>query len=82
MTDHRIELRLRRVGNSLGVILPKEALDALGVEAREGEKLALVRLPDGTGLELRHEDEIFERKLALLRDTMQRYRNTLRALAK
>ena len=82
MTDSLIELRLRRVGNSFGVILPKEALDALGVDAKEGEKLALVRLPGGVGLELRHEDEKFERKLALLRDTMQKYKNTLRALAK
>ncbi len=82
MTDSLIELRLRRVGNSFGVILPKEALEALGVEAKEGEKLALVRLPDGTGLELRHEDAKFERKLALLRETMQKYKNTLRALAK
>jgi putative addiction module antidote len=77
-----IELRLRCVGNSFGVILPKEALEVLGVEAKGGEKLALVRLPDGTGLELRHEDAQFERKLALLRETMQRYKNTLRALAK
>lgn len=77
-----IELRLRRVGNSLGVILPKEALEALGAEGKEGEKLALARLPDGRGLELRHMDEKFEKKLALLRDTMKRYKNTLRALAK
>ena len=82
MTDSVIELRLRRVGNSFGVILPKEALEALGVAAKEGEKLALVRLPDGSGLELRYEDARFERKLALLRETMQKYKNTLRALAK
>lgn len=77
-----MELRLRRVGNSFGVILPKEALEALGVEGKEGEKLALCRSPDGRGLELRHVDEGFERKLALLRDTMRRYKNTLRELAK
>lgn len=77
-----MELRLRRVGNSLGVILPKEALEALGVEHKEGEKLSLAKLPDGRGLELRHLDEKFEKKLALLRDTMKRYKNTLRALAK
>ena len=77
-----IELRLRRVGNSLGVILPKEALEALGAEGKEGEKLALAKLPDGRGFELRHMDEKFEKKLALLRDTLKRYKNTLRALAK
>lgn len=76
-----IELRLRRVGNSLGVILPKEALEALGIDAKEGEKLTLAQHADGR-LELRHVDEKFERKLALLRDTMKRYKNTLRELAK
>jgi antitoxin component of MazEF toxin-antitoxin module len=59
------ELRLRRVGNSYGVILPKEALEVLGVAGKEGEKLALSRLPEGRGLELRHVDEKFEKKLAL-----------------
>jgi putative addiction module antidote len=76
------ELTLRRVGNSLGVILPKEALQALGVEGKPGEKLVVTRLPDGQGVELRHVDEKFEEKLELLRDTMKRYKNTLRALAK
>ena len=76
-----IELRLRRIGNSLGVILPKEALEALGIAAKEGETLTLVQHPDGR-TELRHVDQKFERKLELLRDTMKRYRNTLRELAK
>mgnify|MGYP002783628933 FL=1 len=82
MESPRIELTLRRVGNSFGVILPKEALEALGLESKEGEKLALTKLPDGRGLELRHVDEKFEKKLALLRDTMKRFKNTLRELAK
>jgi antitoxin component of MazEF toxin-antitoxin module len=57
MEDPMMELRLRRVGNSFGVILPKEALEALGIAGKE-------------------------KKLALLRDTLKRYKNTLRALAK
>ena len=77
-----MELRLRRVGNSLGVILPKEALAALGVESKAGEKLSLAKLADGRGFELRHLDAKFEKKLALLRDTIKRYKNTLRALAR
>jgi putative addiction module antidote len=76
-----IELRLRRIGNSFGVILPKEALEALGIDGKEGETLTLVNLPEGR-IELRHVDEKFERKLALLRDTIKRYKNTLRALAR
>lgn len=77
-----MELRLRRIGNSLGVILPKEVLEALGVNGKEGEKLSLVRSAETGALELRSVDEKFERKLALLRDTMKRYKNTLRELAK
>lgn len=76
------ELRLRRIGNSLGVILPKEVLDALGAEGKEGETLTLARLPEGGGLELRHVDAKFEKKLAVLRDTLKRFKNTLRELAK
>ena len=82
MDSSRIELRLRRIGNSFGIILPKKALESLGRDCREGEKLALTRLADGQGLELRHVDEKFEKKLALLRDTMKRFKNTLRELAK
>jgi putative addiction module antidote len=82
MDDRTMELRLRRIGNSLGVILPKEVLEALGVDGKEGEKLTLARSPDSGVLELRSVDAKFERKLALLRDTMKRYKNTLRELAK
>ena len=81
MADLRIELRLRRVGNSLGVILPKRALEALGVEPEAGKTLVLVRAPEGTGLELRYEDTEFARRLAVLRETLQRNRNALRELA-
>ena len=52
------------------------------MEGKAGEKLVVTRLPDGQGVELRHVDDRFEEKLALLRDTMKRYKNTLRALAK
>lgn len=76
------KLRLRRIGNSLGVGSPKEVLDALSAEGLEGETLTIARLPDGAGKELRHVDARFEPKLALLRDTMKRFKNTLRELAR
>lgn len=82
MESPMMELTLRRVGSSFGVILPKEALEALGLESKESEELDLTRLPDGRGLELRHVDEKFETKLALLRDTMNRFKHTLRELAR
>lgn len=49
---------------------------------RVARKLALVRLPGGRGFELRTVDEKLEKKLVLLRDTIERYRNTLRELAR
>jgi len=74
------ELTLRRIGNSLGLILPAEVLAELGI-AKEGDKLLLTTGPDGE-LQLRLADAGFQKKLALLRDTMKRYQNALRELAK
>jgi len=74
------ELTLRRIGNSLGAILPADALKSLGV-AKEGDTLLLSTNGEGQLL-LSHADAGFQKKLALLRDTMKRYKNALRELAK
>ena len=74
-----IELKLRKLGNSLGVVLPKEALARLNV--REGELIYLTEAPDG-GYRLTPFDPTFEEKMAKAREIMRRYRNTLHALAK
>lgn len=41
-----LELKLRKVGNSVGVVLPKEVLSRLKVGA--GDSLALTDSPDGS----------------------------------
>jgi antitoxin component of MazEF toxin-antitoxin module len=41
-----VELKVRKFGNSLGVILPKEVLQRL--TATEGDRLLLLESPDGT----------------------------------
>ncbi len=74
-----IELKLRKVGNSLGVVLPKEAVSRLNVG--EGERVYLTEAPEG-GYRLTPFDPTFEEKMAKARDIMRRYRNTLQALAK
>jgi putative addiction module antidote len=74
-----VELKVRKFGNSLGVILPKEVLQRLG--SAEGERLLLIESPDGD-FRLTPPDPEFERKMSKARDIMERYRNTLRALAK
>jgi putative addiction module antidote len=71
-------LKVRKIGNSLGVILPKDALAKL--RASEGDELAWSETADG--LVLAPHDSEFERQMAIGRDLMHRYRNALRELAK
>jgi len=71
--------KVRKIGNSLGIILPKEALAELKVE--EGQALYLSRSPDG-GLRVTAGDEDFEKNMEVGRSLMKRYRNALQELAK
>jgi len=73
-----VKLKIRAVGTSAGVILPKEALAHLGV--REGDELFLVEQPDG--YKMTPYDPDFEAQLESARKGMDAYRNTLRELAK
>lgn len=71
-------LKVRRIGNSLGVVLPKEVLAKLNVG--EGAELTVTDTPDGVALA--GGDAEFARQMEIMRDIMRRYRNTLRELAK
>lgn len=71
-------LKLVRVGNSTGVILPKEVLARLRLEV--GDELSLVETPGGVSLTRR--DPGFEEQMAVAREVMRRRRNALRELAK
>ena len=70
-------LTVRRIGNSLGLILSKQVLDVLGVRA--GEKLYAVRTPDV--IRLTAYDPDFAAVIETTRDYMRRHRNALRELA-
>ena len=72
------KLKVVRIGNSLGVILPKETTQRLKVA--KGDALTCVDTPNG--IELAAYDPGFEKKLAVARRVARRYRNTLRELAK
>jgi putative addiction module antidote len=74
-----MELKVRKFGNSLGVVLPKEVIHRL--RTGEGERLFLVESTDGA-YELTPYDPDFAEKMDKAEDIMNRYRNTLRALAK
>ena len=73
-----LKLKIRAVGSSAGVILPKETLAHLGV--REGDEVYLVERPDG--YQITPYDPDFEKQLVSAQKGMERYRNTLRELAK
>lgn len=74
-----VEIKVRKFGNSLGVILPKEVLARLN--SNEGESLYLVE--DEAGVyRLTPFDPSFDEKMKQADDIMRRYRNTLHELAK
>jgi putative addiction module antidote len=73
-----ITLKVTKIGNSLGVILPKEALARLKVE--QGGSLFLTELPDG--YRVIAFDETIVEQVNEGRDFMREFRETFRALAK
>jgi putative addiction module antidote len=74
-----IETKIRKIGNSYGIVLPKEALQALKVE--EGASIYLTEAPNNT-LTINPERPGFNEKMRMAEDLMRRYRNTFRELAK
>ena len=71
-------LKLTQIGNSVGLILPKEVLARLGVG--KGDTLFAVET-DG-GLRLTTSDPDFEKQMEVARQVMKKRRTVLRALAK
>ncbi|ROH87002.1 AbrB/MazE/SpoVT family DNA-binding domain-containing protein [Pseudomethylobacillus aquaticus] len=71
-------LKLTQIGNSLGVILPKELLGKFKLE--KGDELIVSESPDGFNL-IPHDSE-FEKELKAAEKIMRKRRNVLRELAK
>lgn len=74
-----VRLKIRKVGNSLGVTLPAEVARALKV--REGDPLYLTEGPAGS-FRVTPFDPEFADSLEAAESFMARYRNALRELAK
>jgi putative addiction module antidote len=74
-----LELKVRKIGNSLGVVLPKEAVSRLQVG--EEDRLFLIEGPNGA-YQLTPYDPAFEKKMRHAGDIIGRYRNTLHTLSK
>ncbi|SBT06924.1 Prevent host death protein, Phd antitoxin [Candidatus Accumulibacter aalborgensis] len=74
-----VELKVRKFGNSLGVVLPKEIINRL--QMKDGQALFLIEAPDG-GYRLTPYDPVFAEKMAKAEEIIERYRNTLHVLAR
>jgi putative addiction module antidote len=68
---------IRRIGNSEGIIIPREILARLNIA--EGDKLELIETAEG--LSLRLIDDTFERQMKAAREVMDKYKVTLQKLA-
>ncbi len=71
--------KIRKIGNSYGIILSKEALQALRVQ--EGDAVYLSEAPESS-LRITGSDPDFEEKMEMAKKFMDRYQNALRELAK
>lgn len=71
-------LKITKVGNSAGIILPKELLTHLN--AGVGETLSVVLTP--RGIELSTAEPDFDAQMAAAREVMARRKRALRELAK
>lgn len=72
-------LKIRKIGNSLGVVLPREVLGA--ANAKEGDEVTVNVTSAGT-IQLTPYDPDISRQVEKARDLARRYRNALRELAK
>lgn len=71
-------LKITRIGNSAGIVLPKEVLAQLGAEV--GDTLSVVTTP--RGIEISATEPDFDEQMAVAREVMARRRRALRELAK
>lgn len=74
-----MKTKVRQIGNSPGILLPKEAIQAMKV--KEGATLYITESPE-CALRLSPERPGFEEKSRVAGDLMRRYRNAPRELAK
>ncbi len=73
-----VKLKVRPIGTSLGVILPKEILEQLNV----GKDDVLFLTRDESGYRVTPYDPEVEEQVRLGEEFMKQYRDTFRALAK
>lgn len=73
-----MQLKLTKIGNSVGVVLPREVRDRMKLEA--GDAVYLTETPEGYNISP-YDDE-FARQMEVARKVMKDYRQVLHELAK
>ena len=73
-----LKVKVTSIGNSMGIVLPKEALTKL--KADKGDELYLVDSPEGLTLTPYQQD--FDTQMKAAEKVMKKYRNALHELAK
>ena len=74
-----MKLEIKKIGNSTGLILPKELLVRLGLE--QGDELFVEELPD-RAVKLSVYNPQHEKVMEIGREVFREYRETFKALAK
>jgi putative addiction module antidote len=72
------QLKITKIGNSAGVVLPKDLLAHLDVSI--GETVSVSKTPHGIELSVRDPD--FDEQMVVAREVMARRKAALRELAK
>ena len=74
-----IKTKIRKIGNSYGIVLPKEALHTMKV--KEGDAIYLTDGPD-CSMRMTPDTAHAKQMLEIAERGMRKYRNALRELAK
>lgn len=72
-----MNVTIRKIGNSEGIIIPKDVLDRLGLKA--GDSLEITT--ENGGLQMQPVSEALERQLDAARYIMDKYKVALKKLA-
>ncbi len=73
-----VKLKFAQIGNSQGLIFPKELMATMGAE--KGTEVYAIQQPDG--ILLTTQDPEFARAIEIAEEGMRKYKNALSELAK
>jgi putative addiction module antidote len=77
--EAHMKIEIKKIGNSDGLLLPKELMQRL--DLKRGQELHITELPGG-GFQAMPYDPDFERTMEIADEVMDKYKDTLAALAK